>query len=427
MSVDLTKGATVELVKTLSDDIRTQVDGTKGKSAGQVVRNLENSVKVLAKYHTDEMSFTDIQKVVKDGNAAKFFSIGDQIVTTWSDGTTSYECPFDVVAFRDVELENGNTVPAMLLQMHWCTKDSIQFDGNEAFYHGAMSAGTYHFTMGNSWGSNIVANKVYQFTLTQNVPSDGMVVLGTATSATGALPDTAPANWRVRSYASADATTPMEIVTLSEGSSGTDLGTLSSNTKYGDTGLNNMQRSAYGYNRWSQSAVRQYLNSSAAAGAWWSQKNPYDHAPDQINSVRGFMAGFPTEFLDVLNPIKVVTALNTTSDSQIGSSEITVDTFFLASLEEEYCVPQIAGIEGDYFPYWKERLGLDSPQASGTDNANPNHIRYAINAHTSAQHCRLRSALRGSASHAWYVNLTGYVSYTNAPTVSRLSPVCAIC
>ena len=38
MSVDLNKGATVELVKTLSDDMRTRVDGTKAASAGEAVR-----------------------------------------------------------------------------------------------------------------------------------------------------------------------------------------------------------------------------------------------------------------------------------------------------------------------------------------------------------------------------------------------------
>lgn len=38
MSVDLTKGATVELVKTLSDDLRAKSDGTKWESAGAAIR-----------------------------------------------------------------------------------------------------------------------------------------------------------------------------------------------------------------------------------------------------------------------------------------------------------------------------------------------------------------------------------------------------
>lgn len=47
MSVDLSKGATVELVKTLSDDLRTKNDGTKHSGAGAAVRSLESDVEDL--------------------------------------------------------------------------------------------------------------------------------------------------------------------------------------------------------------------------------------------------------------------------------------------------------------------------------------------------------------------------------------------
>lgn len=45
--VNLNKGATVELVKALSDDIRTLPDGTKAASAGEAVRNIENNVAIF--------------------------------------------------------------------------------------------------------------------------------------------------------------------------------------------------------------------------------------------------------------------------------------------------------------------------------------------------------------------------------------------
>lgn len=52
MSVDLNKGATVELVKTLSDDLRTKADGTKASSAGEAVRgqfsDLKSAIDVLS-------------------------------------------------------------------------------------------------------------------------------------------------------------------------------------------------------------------------------------------------------------------------------------------------------------------------------------------------------------------------------------------
>ena len=140
------------------------------------------------------------------------------------------------------------------------------------------------------------------------------------------------------------------------------------------------------------------------------------------------MAGFEQEFLNILKPVKVVTALNTVSDTDIGTSEITYDTFFPASLEQEYCVPQLANIEGEYWEYWKQKLGLSAPQGSGAANANPRHIRYGYNAQGTAQYCRLRSAGRGSAVSTWNVSTTGGVttSYT-ASYALRCAPACVIC
>lgn len=51
MSVDMNKGATVELVKTLSDDIRTNSAGTKAESAGEAVRIVETKSADLVDKH----------------------------------------------------------------------------------------------------------------------------------------------------------------------------------------------------------------------------------------------------------------------------------------------------------------------------------------------------------------------------------------
>lgn len=139
------------------------------------------------------------------------------------------------------------------------------------------------------------------------------------------------------------------------------------------------------------------------------------------------MAGFDADFLAVLGKIKVTTALNTVSDTEIGASEDTYDTFFLPSLEQEYIVPQAKGVEGDYWPYWKERLELDAPQAQGSAGANANHIRYAYTARTSPQSCRLRSAYRYGAYHAWFVYTTGGANGGYATIAHRGCPACVIC
>lgn len=404
--------------------------------SGRLIGAMERQNLLLTRLITAETEATpvatlrEIAEIVRSGEAPNVFSIGDQIHVNWNNGTDDYVLPFDIVHFGDVELGDGETVPGMFIQSHYAL-ESVQFDGNEAFYvndTGAeLPAGVYSIAMGNAWGSNVVKDKVYNFALENPIPAGGQLLLGTATSTTGALPDTAPANWRVYLYASANALTETEKVSLSEGTGGTFLGTLSSTQKYGTAGLNNMQRAAYGYNRWGQCGLRQYLNSDKAAEAWWTPQNPYDRAPNELKTKRGFMVGFDEAFLSIIKPVKVRTALNTVSDSEIGTYEDTVDTFFPASLEQEYIVPQLANTEGEYWEYWKRRLGLASPQVTGVNGTNAAHIRYAYDAKSSAQSCRLRSAYRGSACYAWYVATSGYAGYYNATYALRSAPACVIC
>ena len=411
----------------------------EGSKAGAAVAALERQNLLLTQLIQSQSEATpiatlnEIAEIVRRGEAPNVFNIGDQINVNWNNGQNDYVLPFDITHFGDVQLQDGETIPGMFIQSHYAL-DGVQFDQNEAFYvvpAGGMAAGTYHFTMGNSWGTHVVSGKSYEFTLAESYAEGDLLQLGTATSEVSGLPDTAPANWRVRTY-KASGSTPAglaanatEIVTLSEGTGGTDLGTLSSSTKYGTSGLNNMQRAAYGYNRWSQSAIRQQMNSDAAAGSWFTPQNPYDRRPDQLASLRGMKAGFDEGFLNILKPVKVTTALNTVTDDQIGASEDTFDMFFLASLEQEYIQPQASGVEGQYWEYWKRRLGLTNPQPTGQPF--PAHIRYAYNAKTSAQNCRLRSANRGYAYYTWYVHTSGYAGNGNATNAYRAAPACVIC
>lgn len=390
-----------------------------------------------------------IEQLTRAGLAGKYFNYGDQIVPRWAPAEgTEYDLDMDAVHFGDVVNAQGETVPGLWLQSHWCLT-GIQFDASEAIWYcsEALPAGTYHFTMGQNWGTHVVGGKAYQFTTTADLAIGSQIVIGTATSFyTWGAPDVAPANWRVYTFANAKSITPIETLTLAEGTDGTDLGTLSTTTKYGTTGLNNLQRAAYGYNRWGHSAIRQWFNSDKAAGAWWEPQNVYDRPPQQFETMRGFLAGLPADFLEVVKPVQVKTALNTITDSVAGSPligapgienlgtaaapvlvETTQDRFFLPSLEQEYIVPQLAGAEGVYWPYWKERLGLSSPQAQGSGGANPNHIRYAIENHASAQNARLRSAIRGAASGAWYVYTSGTALSYYAAYAIRPVPACVIC
>lgn len=379
---------------------------------------------------TPVATLNEIHEIVMAGEAENVFHYGDQINVNYNNGSSDFILPFDVTHFGDVVLQDGETVPGMFIQSHYAMQP-VAFDGNEAFfvdYDGTqfadLPAGTYHFTMGNSWGSNVVAGKVYQFTTTQ---AGKFFQFGTASSTIGGLPDQNPANWRVLVFADQNALTPLERVTLTEGSSGTDLGTLSSSKRYSTTGINNMQRASYGYGRYGQSAMEQWLNSLANTGEWWVPKNPFDRPPDQLASLQGFMKGFDEAFLNILKPVRVRTALNTVSDADLGTYEDVYNTFFPASLEEEYIVPQLSGVEGEAWEYWKRRLGLTSPQVQYAAGTNAAHIRYAYENRTSAQNCRLRSASRGYANNAWAVSSTGGAGNYGATTAHRCAPACVIC
>lgn len=376
----------------------------------------------------DTVDLEEIGKMVRRGLASELFDIGDQIIVPWKDtaANVEYSVPLDIVHFGNVTLESGEEVPGMYLQWHYCTPFGVQFDQNEAFWYctEALAAGTYYFTCGNSWGNNIVSGKSYQFTLTNEVPVGGQLQLGLANSEVGACPDQSPSNWRVRVYKDATTIEPTEILTLTEGTEGTDLGTWSNTTLFGINGLNNMQRSSYGYNRWAQSGIRQFLNSKADKLKWWTAQNVYDRAPNELQTKNGFMSGFSDEFLAQLKPIKITTALNTVSDSGIGTTEDTYDTFFLASKRNENLKEQLSGVEGDVWDYWVRATKGVKPN-DYQDYAAP--ITYAVDNHNSAQTVRLRSASRGGSRITWSVSSSGGVSSGYATVSYRFAPACVIC
>lgn len=76
--------------------------------------------------------YAKIANIVRAGKAQQYFSVGEQILCkyTATNGNV-YDMPFDIIDFRDVALENGTTVPGMIIQSHYATLESIQFDAAE--------------------------------------------------------------------------------------------------------------------------------------------------------------------------------------------------------------------------------------------------------------------------------------------------------
>ena len=292
--------------------------------------------------------YAAIARIVRAGKAQDFFSIGEQIICKYTDTQgNEYDCPFDIVDFRDVTLADSSVIPAMIIQMHWATKEEIQFDAKEP---------------------DRPASADYNGQIAQN-----------------------------------------------------------------------------GWNRYSMSATRQWINSDATAGNWWTAQHEYDAAPLEASTVNGFMHGLPSNFLAMLKPVKVETCRNyrdpdTAQSSGTYEYDTTFDTFWLPSREEEYITANEPNHrEGRAWQYWIDTLtpeatekGEPLPQqfysSAEVTHALASHIHYRLDAHSSGTVARLRSAHRTDSCYEWYVNSTGIVNYTALVTSSRrCAPACAIC
>lgn len=413
-----TQAAATEVVEPIYLDQTAKDNGRKLDQMTAALLGMSSSLGVIARAQTgvvEEMDYNGIKAVVAAGNAPAVFPTGTQLVNTYTDKDgKAYDCPWDVVQPDDTaEGESGTTAPAMVLQMHYATLYDLQFSAYQAFYvvpDGGLVAGTYNVSMGLDWGTNVKTGTSYQFTLTKNAPA------GARLTGFYNAPDVAPANWKVYVYKDQQKSELLETCSVTAGSAGTNLGTFL-DKENGD--LNGLHPVGYGDNRWWKSAYRQYLNSDAAAGAWWQPQDKWDMKPDQADTVPGFLAGFSDDFKAALTRVKVVTYGNTVTDD--GSAVVTYDKVFLPSLQEIYCSPQVSG-EGTYWPYWKERTGAKTPQVLW--QTYPLRITRDLAQRTVGRHVRLRSAYRGDGHNAFNVYSIGGVSNWDAIGAGRCAPAC---
>lgn len=402
-------------------DETAKANGGKLDLLNATLLGMSASLGVLAKGQTgifEEMDYNAIKAVVDAGSAPITFPTGTQLVNTYTDKDgKAYGCPWDVVQPDDTaEGESGTTAPAMVLQMHYATLYDLQFSAYQAFYvvpDGGLVAGTYNVKMGLDWGTNVKNGTVYQFTLTKAAPA------GARLTGFYNAPDTAPTSWKVYVYKDQNKSELLETCNVSAGSAGTNLGTFLAKP---NGNLNGLHPVGYGDNRWYKSAYRQYLNSDAAAGAWWTPQDTWDMKPDQADTVPGFLSGFSDDFKNALSRVKVVTYGNNVTDD--GSAVVTYDKVFLPSLQEIYCSPQVSGEGTTYWPYWKERTGAKTPQALW--QTYPLRITRDLAQRTVGRIVRLRSAHRGNGHSAFSVNSSGYVYSWGGINAIRSAPACKI-
>lgn len=128
-----------------------------------------------------------------------------------------------------------------------------------------------------------------------------------------------------------------------------------------ESGNSDGNRRSYGNNRWIYSNIRQWLNSAAAAGAWYAAQHSADAAPTNANvwsnyneydGEAGFLAGFSANFRAAL-----LSTSRTVGKASVdgGGTETCTDKVFLATCTE-------VGLTGDVTA--GSKLALFSDDAS---------------------------------------------------------------
>ena len=217
-------------------------------------KKIAAALEIMAANARKEMSH-DWESLAEFANTGLFgeaYGIGDQFIDNWKDTAANqeYVYPMQLNHIGSVELHDGEILSDRpFLQAHYAHPFGVQFSHQRAFLRcpSGLAAGTYYVTIESSWGTHVQAGDVVCFTLANAVPAGGRV------AGMYGAPDQAKSNWRIYAY-SADGKTVLETVTPTFTADGTDLGTIKASTRNGD--LNSMQETAYGWNRWSTSALR---------------------------------------------------------------------------------------------------------------------------------------------------------------------------
>lgn len=349
-------------------------------------------------------SWAEIQALVRAGLHKNVFSIGDQLVCQKGGSNLTW----DIIGLdHDVPTDSQFT-HSMTLQLHDCLPSTMMVDNQEALYYAenGLAAGTYNFTIQGSYTPIGSTSKTFQFTLTDDVPVGGQLTFTWAYN-------TQASNAKITSFVSATSTETIEQVSVTEGNSGTSLGTTDGNS----TNLNFIEKSRFGSNHYANSALRQYLNSSAAAGSVWTPQTVFDRPPTWASSTAGFMSDIDSDFLAVVGTTSKVTCLNTVADG--GGSITTTDKFFLLSRSEVYGGLENNINEGSPYPYYKDYSDL-SEAGIGNDT---NRIKYR---NQSATSWLIRTPLSSGAGNIRTINASGGVNSTGTYSNGGIAPACVI-
>ena len=341
------------------------------------------------------MDAYELQEAVRQGRAKEILSVGDFFTV----GINGANWLFQAAAFDYDVPVNPNFTHSLRLLMYPCFAN-VPIDAQEAIYYAPadLPAGTY-------WFMDNQKNKYYSFTTAKTLPAGGQIVCGWTSDSAAGYPFTSAVL-----YASQTSTTALETDALTQADSAPTAGTQL-------TPVNDGYRARWGSNNWMQSAMRQWLNSSAASG-WWTPSNNYDRP--QSSPTTGFLYNIDPDLLACMGQVRLRTGLNPVDNNGIYGSADNAEKVFLPSRFE-------VGL-GFQSPVYEAPVANDGTVKTTTmplftDNAS--RIKYLG---TTARSWWLRSPYPG-ASGAYYsygVSPAGVLDGSFACNANAAVPACTI-
>ena len=358
-------------------------------------------------------TWQEIQRAVRNGTIRRYFNIGDQLTCSHSEFGTLV---WDIIGFDHDVPADTNYTHSMTLGLHDVLNRAMELSESQATwyideetYPTGLVAGTYHFTLPAGYDNTYGGGSTLNFTLANDVPVGGQVRFAWGYNV--------QANTcKISTYASVGAATAIETVTVAEGEAGIAMPTLHATAVTDNT--NCVHRMRYGPNNWSDSALRQWLNTDAEGNAWWKPKTVFDRPSSNVTTA-GFLKGFDPAFLDVIGE---VTKTTQQSVSDGYGLETSTERFFLLSRPEIYAGTERSadGADGTVYAYYG--AGYSDLTAPGTE-ADSNRIKYRRG---SATNWRLRTPFSTNGSNVRLVHPTGTLSSSYAYNSLGVAPACVI-
>lgn len=359
-------------------------DGQKVDSLLGKMDNLIDAVKPSMSDY-DLSDYKDIAKCVRDGNGDKIPNGHVFSVTHAVYGAMDW-----VVIRKNVDKVVGDAErPTLTIQSKYIispnagtSASTFQYDRPEAFYsvETLIPANTVCKFTAIGYGGWVAGT--YNFTATADIAVGSKLCIDH-------YQDTPLTSCKVNVYANAKATATSAQYAISSGagSATLDLGT------WGTEDCNHPQRVSYGSNNGAQANIFQWLNGDSGDSYMDSIFVPatkFDMMSTSYTSLKGFLGGFPADFLACLGLCDIHNITNTVYETgyTLNSAYTQQGYFWLPSRKEIYGSNETASEASEsQFPYY---------QYVGTENADK--LGYAKGA-TSATTEWLRTPYAGLAHY----------------------------